>query len=299
MKKNELIIEVEPRYRGSTQIIFFGTPRFAEIVLDELIKAGLPPTGVICNPDRPVGRKHIITPPPTKKLIERLAPSATILQPERLDAAFEKTLAAMKPDLFVVAAYAKIIPESVLALARLGTIGVHPSLLPKYRGASPIQSAILGGEAATGVSLYLMDAKMDHGPILASGTLPIRDDENYLELEDELAHLAGRSLTAVIPAFLSGNLRGTPQSDDDATFTKKFTTQDGFIAEGDLKAAVSGDTTQAVRIDRMIRAFNPEPGAWTVQDRKRIKLLAARIENGALRLTLIRPEGGSDLKFAR
>ncbi len=269
--------------------VFFGTPRFAELVLHELIAAGMPPAAVVCNPDRPVGRRRIMTPPQVKQLAERNG--IRVLQPEKLDTAFEQELAALRPDFFVVAAYAKIIPQSVLDIARIGTLGTHPSLLPKYRGASPIQSVLLNDEARTGATIYLMDAKMDHGPILAQDELAIRGNETYLELEGSLAQQAGRLLAKTIPPFFAGTLEPRPQNDSDATFTKKFTTENGFVPEHDLAAAESGDAAQAERIDRMIRALDPEPGAWTTREGKRIKLLAARNENGTLRLTRIQREG--------
>ncbi len=269
--------------------VFFGTPRFAELVLHELIAAGMPPAAVVCNPDRPVGRRRIMTPPQVKQLAERNG--IRVLQPEKLDTAFEQELAALRPDFFVVAAYAKIIPQSVLDIARLGTLGTHPSLLPKYRGASPIQSVLLNGEARTGATIYLMDAKMDHGPILAQDELAIRGNETYLELEGSLAQQAGRLLAKTIPPFFAGTLEPRPQNESDATFTKKFTTENGFVPEHDLAAAESGDAALAERIDRMIRALDPEPGAWTTREGKRIKLLAARNENGTLRLTRIQREG--------
>ena len=269
--------------------VFFGTPRFAELVLHELIAAGMPPAAVVCNPDRPVGRRRIMTPPQVKQLAERNG--IRVLQPEKLDTAFEQELAALRPDFFVVAAYAKIIPQSVLDIARIGTLGTHPSLLPKYRGASPIQSVLLNGEARTGATIYLMDAKMDHGPILAQDELAIRGNETYLELEGSLAQQAGRLLAKTIPPFFAGTLEPRPQNESDATFTKKFTTENGFVPEHDLAAAESGDAALAERIDRMIRALDPEPGAWTTREGKRIKLLAARNENGTLRLTRIQREG--------
>src|SRR6266481_8138985 len=155
--------------------VFFGTPEFAAIVLDELIAAGFLPDAIICNPDRPAGRKKVITPPPVKKLIaERGLESQTkILQPEKPTPELFKEFDDI--DFFVVAAYAKIIPQSILDIPRLGAIGVHPSLLPKYRGSSPIQSAILAGEMETGVTLYMLDHKMDHGPMLAAERVMAKD----------------------------------------------------------------------------------------------------------------------------
>jgi methionyl-tRNA formyltransferase len=268
--------------------VFFGTPRFAEIVLGELIKADLSPIAVVCNPDRPIGRKKIITPPPVKTLA--LAHGVAVFQPETLTGDFEKELTALAPDFFVVAAYAKIIPQSILAIARLGTIGTHPSLLPKYRGASPIQSVILAGEQTTGVSLYLMDAKMDHGPILAKEQLSVAEDETYPDLEARLAHCGGILLVRTIPEFFAGKIHPTEQDHTAATFTKKFKTEDGFVDEDALAAALHGKGDPAA-IYRKILALNPEPGAWTLRDGKRLKLLEASIENGSLELLVTQTEG--------
>ncbi len=275
--------------------VFFGTPRFAEIVLQQLLTAGMPPVALVCNPDRPIGRKKIITPPPTKQLVGSLV---TVFQPEKLDAAFIESLQALGADFFVVAAYAKIIPASVLAIPRLGTIGTHPSLLPKYRGAAPIQSAILNGETETGVSLYSMDEKMDNGPILVQKNCSIGENETYVSLEEKLAKLSGEMLIATIPDFVAEKIKPRVQDAAQATFTKKFTTADGFIEYAEIEAAMRGNTGDSAGtlaasrvILRKINAFNPEPGAWTMRDGKREKLLEAEIQNSALRLTLTQEEG--------
>src|ERR1700722_5114593 len=174
--------------------IFFGTPRFAEIVLAGLLDADLQPVALVCNPDRPVGRKKIITSPPTKVLAIESSSDIDIIQPEKLDEVFIKRLQALEPDFFVVAAYSKILPQTVLDIPRLGTLGVHPSLLPKYRGASPIQSAILGGESETGVTIYKMDAGMDSGPMVTSDQVAVASTSDYLELEENIAKLGAKLL---------------------------------------------------------------------------------------------------------
>ncbi|MBI3088684.1 MAG: methionyl-tRNA formyltransferase, partial [Candidatus Colwellbacteria bacterium] len=165
-----------------TRYIFFGTPRFAAIILEKLISAGIPPVALVCNPDRPTGRKKIITPPPTKQVVrEKVASSKgkiEIFQPENLKDAYY-LLHATNYDVFIVAAYSKILPREILAIPRLGTIGVHPSLLPKYRGPSPIQSAILAGETETGITLFLMDEQVDNGPIISSKKLVVSSKDNY------------------------------------------------------------------------------------------------------------------------
>jgi len=195
---------MKPEYK----YVFFGTPRFAEIVLDGLLSGGFVPTAIVCNPDRPLGRKKIITPPPTKQLIEKYnaaySANVAIFQPEKLDDAFIAQLRALDLDFFVVAAYAKIIPHAVLAIPLFGTLGTHPSLLPSYRGASPIQSVILAGETTTGSTIYQMDEKMDHGAIFAQEEVPLEAlSTDYLALEAQLAKLSAKLLEKTIPRILS------------------------------------------------------------------------------------------------
>ncbi|MCL5224287.1 MAG: methionyl-tRNA formyltransferase, partial [Patescibacteria group bacterium] len=140
--------------------VFFGTPRFAAIVLERLIGDGKPPIAIVCNPDKPVGREKVITPPPTKQVILNAAPpndQIQILQPAKIDNEFLTQLRSLNADFFVVAAYAKILPDELLKIPPLGVIGTHPSPLPKLRGPSPIQSAIIEGVEKTGVTLYLID----------------------------------------------------------------------------------------------------------------------------------------------
>ena len=278
------------------KFVFFGTPRFAEIVLNGLIAAGFVPAALVCNPDRPLGRKKIITPPPTKQLIEKYnavhATNTAIFQPEKLDDNFIARLRALEPDFFVVAAYAKIIPAAVLAIPRLGTLGTHPSLLPAYRGASPIQSVILAGETVTGSTIYAMDEKMDHGGIFAQESIPLNAlTVGYPALEEQLAILSARLLARIIPELLNGTATPRAQDESLATFTKKFTAENGFVEYSELDMAIAGESDKAELILRTINALNPEPGAWTIKDGKRIKLLEARMDGGALKLITTQEEG--------
>ena len=160
------------------KFVFFGTPEFAAIILEKLIKAGFIPEAVVCNPNQPVGRKKIITSPPVKQVILNLESGIKnkikILQPEKL-LDIKSQLSVVNCQLFVVAAYAKILPKEILEIPRLGTIGVHPSLLPKYRGATPIQTAILNGDEITGTTIFLIDEKMDHGAIIANSEFRIQN----------------------------------------------------------------------------------------------------------------------------
>jgi methionyl-tRNA formyltransferase len=272
--------------------VFFGTPIFSARCLGILLDHGMVPAAVVCNPDRPVGRKHIVTPPPVKQLIADRKLSVPVLQPEKLDEEFHAKLRSFHPDLFVVFAYNKILRKDMLSIPRRGTVGVHPSFLPKYRGPSPFQSALLNGESETGVTLYLLSEGVDSGPILArSEPVPITSADTFNSLAEKLADVGGKMLMEVLPPFYAGRIKSTPQNDADATFTKKFKTDDGFVEPAYLAAAESGDAKKAAYLDRKIRALNPEPGAWTMRDGKRIKLLEAKLEHGSLRLALTQREG--------
>ncbi|MEK7640977.1 MAG: methionyl-tRNA formyltransferase [Patescibacteria group bacterium] len=264
---------------------FFGSPEFAKIVLEELISAGFPPSVVVCNPDKPVGRKKIITAPPTKILAKEH--EISVAQPETKESI--PNFLGNNFDFFIVAAYSKILPKYVIDLPKLGVIGVHPSLLPKYRGATPIQSAILAGESETGTSLFLIDEKVDNGPVLAQRTLLIEQND-YQTLENRLARLSGKLLAEILPNFVAGKIKPRPQNDDEATFTKKFSTEDGQV---DLTKDDPG------MIERKVRALSAEPGVWTRrEDGRRMKILKSEIVDGQLKLLEIQYEGGRPQKFA-
>ena len=264
--------------------VFFGTPEFAAIILEKLIEAGYVPAAVVCNPDRPVGRKKIITAPAVKSLIMKHKTwNIGILQPEKLDKEFTLHVLDSMPDVFIVAAYAKILPKEILEIPRLGTIGVHPSLLPKYRGPSPVQAALLNGDAETGVTLYLMDEKIDHGAILVQRELTMTNDDDYNTLMKKLAELSGDLLIATLPKFIDGKITPMPQDETQVTYTKKFKNEDAFV---DLEK----DNPQM--IVQKVRALNPEPGIWFMKDSKRTKILEAEIDtNGKLVLKKIQIEG--------
>jgi len=276
--------------------VFFGTPEFAAIILEKLIKVGFIPEAVVCNPDRPVGRKKIITPSPVKARIMNyelgIRDKIKILQPEKLDSSLF-IIPNSSFDVFVVAAYSQIIPKEILEIPRLGTIGVHPSLLPKYRGSSPIQSAILNGDKETGVTLYLMDDKMDHGPILSQRELEFSIfNFQFSILYQKLAELSADLLIETLPKFLNREIEPITQNESQATYTKKFITEDGRIDPEDLSAAQNGASLEkAIMIERKIRALNPEPGVFTFINGKRVKLLEAKISDGKIVITKTQIEG--------
>ncbi len=271
------------------KFIFFGSPEFAAIILEKLIQAGFAPAAVICAPDAPVGRKKILTPPPIKIVAEKY--NIKVYQPEKLEIRNLK-LEIGEIDFAVVAAYSKILKKEILAIPRLGTIGVHPSLLPKYRGASPIQSAILAGEPETGTTLYLMDEKIDNGPVLKNQKSKIKN-QNYEELMRELAELSGNLLVEILPEFLAGKIKPEPQDDTQATFTKKFSLKDGEV---DLK----NDSPKQIWLK--IRALNPEPGVFANLELKngtnlKLKLLDADYKEEKLELKTVQPEGKKPMAY--
>ena len=276
---------------------FFGTPQFASTILERLIAAGFVPSLVVTNPDKPVGRKQAITPPPVKDVA--LAHNLSVLQPDKLDASL---FSDSSFDFFLVVAYGKIIPKAVLDVPRLGTVNVHPSLLPKYRGPTPIQTAILNGDEETGVSLMLLDAEVDHGPVISDFRFKISDSRcTTTSLMERLADEGAKLLINTLPKFVDGKIAPKEQDHAAATFTKKFTVDDARVEYNDLVRSLSGDAPEEVAlIDRMIRALNPEPGVWTMTNdapplglpkQKRVKLLASHVTEGALILEQIQAEG--------
>ena len=268
--------------------VFFGTPQFATLILGKLCEKGFPPLCVIANPDRIAGRKKVLTPPPIKMLANEY--EIPILQPERLSD-IKEDIKRLNADVFVVAAYGKIISRSIFTLPSMGTLGVHPSLLPMYRGSSPIQYTIMNGDKETGVTIYCMDELIDHGPIIAQKSIPVLN-ATYLELEARLADLSTTMIAQLLAIESHNSFKSTSQNESKASYTRKLFDKDGFIDQITLSQAKSGkEENVANSIDRKIRAMNPEPGTWTEENGKRIKLLEARIENAKLLLTKIQVEG--------
>ena len=271
--------------------IFFGTPKFAAIILEKLIKAGHIPSAVICNPDKPVGRKKIITAPEIKLIAQKY--NIKVFQLKNLEIGIWKLeIDEIKPDFAIVAAYSQIIPKEILKIPQLGTIGVHPSLLPKYRGASPIQNAILNGDEITGTTLYLMDEKIDHGPILAKRELefPISNFQ-FSKLYNALAELSADLLIETLPNIEEKIKNATMQNESQVTYTKKIAIKDAFIKPDDLEKAQNKGGKIALEIEQKIRALNPEPGTFTFINNKRVKILESKIVEGKLKLTKIQVEG--------
>jgi len=255
--------------KTSPKFIFLGNPEFGAIILEKLIEEDYKPTLVITNPDKPVGRKKILTSPPVKLIAQKY--NIPITQPERI-ITLKEQLQNIDPDLIIVAAFGQILPKEILEIPKYGCLNIHPSLLPRWQGASPIQFTILYGDGETGVTIILMDEKMDHGQIISNIKYPISDIKiTYKELEKDLAKLGAELLIKVIPEWINGKIKPRPQDESEATFTKILDREDGKI---DWRKS-------AQDIERQIRAFDPWPGSycfWPEDGRKkRMIILKANV----------------------
>lgn len=235
------------------KIVFMGTPEFAVPSLRALIDAGYEVTAVVTQPDRPKGRKRVLTPPPVKIQAEKHG--IAVLQPEKLrepDAI--AAVAACQPDLIVTAAYGQILPKAVLDLPQYGCINVHASLLPKYRGAAPIQYALMNGEQETGVTIMYMEEGLDTGDMISSVSLPIRESDDAGTLFQQLSEAGAKLLIKTLPNLLAGRIEAVPQQDELATYARMLTREDERI---DWSAS-------SLRVFNQVRALRPWPGAFTL-----------------------------------
>jgi len=271
---------------------FWGSDEFSIGVIEELYKINIIPSVIITVPPQPKGRKAVLT--PTSLSLWADEKGIKVLSPKAFDDEFLSVYSNLQLDIAVVASYGKIIPNEILEIPRMKTLNIHPSLLPLWRGSSPIQNTILHSNIA-GVSIMLLDEKMDHGPILGNATIPLPDSNEevptYIELRDRLALEGGKLLAVLLPKWLDGTVTATDQDHSKATFTKILTKKDGLI---DL----SDDPVKNLRI---IRAMNPWPGAYFIHKRKnaeiRVSVKSAHIENGELILERIVPEGKKEMDF--
>lgn len=263
--KNKNQQEEEARFKN-LKIIFIGTSEFSVPALEKLKNNHLNILAVITQPDKPVGRKKIITASPVKIVANKYR--LPVLQPNKISE-IEKDLIDLKPDLAIMISYGQIIPQAIINIPKYGTLNIHPSILPKYRGSSPIQNAILNGEKQTGVTIMVVDQKMDHGPIIKSEKTKV-DNKNYLELHNELAHTGASLLLKIIPDYINGKIKAKEQNDDKATFTKILNRDDGKIDW----------SKKAIEIERQVRAYYPWPGTWCyTEDNKKVKIIKVTIKD--------------------
>jgi len=198
----------------------------------------------------------------------------------------------------VVAAYNKILRQNVLSMPPHGTVGVHPSLLPRYRGVAPIQGALLDGLEETGVALFVIDEGVDHGPIIATAKTAIAPEDMYLALEEKLARAGGQLVAKHLADYVAGKITPVEQDHDAATLTKKFTIEDGYVVWEDVERAMDDNPADATRIHNKVRALTPEPGVWTIRNDKRLKLLRTSLSSeGSLVLEEVQWEGKKPGRF--
>lgn len=266
---------------------FFGTDEFSVLVLAELAKAGLKPDLIISTPDQVQGRHFTLIPPPVKIWAQKN--NISLLQPESLKKDF--IFPTDSWDLFLVASYGKIIPESILKIPAHQVLNIHPSLLPLYRGPSPLQSALLNGATETGVTIMLVDAEMDHGPILAQEKIDLPNDTNYLILQKQLATLGAQLFTKIIPAWLTGQIKTKDQNHALATYTRKF-----LKADGEINLADSGLINY-----HKYQALHPRPGVFTYLNHKkqplRIIIKQAHLEADQFIIDRVIPEGRKEISW--
>lgn len=246
------------------KLIFMGTPEFAVPSLNKLIEAGHEVLAVFTQPDRPVGRKQIVTPPPVKVFaVERGIPVHQPLKIKTAEARAEIEPLFQRADAGIVAAYGRILPDYILAAPRLGCINVHSSLLPKYRGAAPINWAIARGERETGVTIMQMDAGLDTGAMLLQGALEIGEGATTAELTPRLATLGADLLAETLAKLERGEITPLPQNDAEATLAPILKREDGQVDWA----------LTATEIFNRQRGFTPFPGCYTFLDGQRIELV--------------------------
>jgi len=248
------------------KIIFMGTPEFATDALRSLINENYNIAAVFTQPDKPAGRRQILTSSPIKKLA--LKYNLPLYQPASLkDEEIATKISKLKPDLIIITAFGQIIPKTILNIPKFGCINIHASLLPRWRGASPIAQAILAGDKYTGDTIMLLDRKLDHGPILSQKKIKIENDDNLESLSKKLSESGAELLIKTLPDFLENKIALQMQDDSKATYAPLVKKNDGRIDWHN----------NAEEIERQIRAFTPWPSCWTTLNNKRLKIIKAAV----------------------
>lgn len=280
--------------RNSLRFAFFGTPELAAVFLDDLETGGLVPSLVVSTPDRKQGRGMETTPPAVKVWAQKR--NIPVIQPEN----FDEVPALLKDgtfDVFVVIYYGKVLPRSILDIPKRGILNIHFSLLPRWRGTSPVRASIANDDKVTGTSIILLDEKLDHGPVIAQKRIPIEDwPPRATELEELATHESAKLLLEILPSWLKGEIEAREQNHDVATLCPSYTKEDGLL---DLH----GDAYQNLL---KIRAFDTTVGTHSFFERGgkgiRVGIIDAHIENGKLVIDRVKPEGKKEMgyeEFAR
>ncbi len=253
------------RDHNTVRLVFAGTPDFAATALKALIAAGHIIVGVYSQPDRPAGRGRKLQPSPVKQVA--LDNDIPVLQPETLKTPeAQQQLADLNPDVMIVAAYGLILPKVVLDIPTHGCLNIHASVLPRWRGAAPIQRAIAAGDPETGITIMQMDEGLDTGAMLLKSLTAIEDNDTGGSLHDRLAELGGKAIIKALELLQKDELTGEPQNDDLACYASKLSKTEGHIDW----------SSDATAIERLVRAFNPWPGTYTDLGDQRIRVHEAR-----------------------
>lgn len=263
---------------GALRLVFMGTPDFALPALEALATKGLPITGVITEPDKPVGRSQEITPSPVKRVAQEFG--LPVFQPKDNEE-INNILKQLAPHYIVVVAYGRILSKEIFDIAPYGILNIHFSLLPQYRGAAPVQGALLAGEKEIGVAIMKMVEKLDAGPVIWQEKYPIDEKDTAGELYKRLSIEGANLLVKTLPGYLSNQIQPKEQDDSKATYKKSIKKEDGLIS--------ASDTTEV--IDRKVRAYNPWPHAYVFVDNKRLIIHSGHVENTKYVPELVQLEG--------
>lgn len=247
------------------RVLYMGSPEFARVILARIARE-YSIIGVVTQPDKPAGRGKILTPPPVKVLAEQLG--CEVIQPRRLrDPENFEILEMWNPDVIVVAAYGQILRQNILDLPKFGCINVHGSLLPRWRGAAPVQAAILAGDKTTGITIMKMDAGVDTGDMFTKREIEIFENEDSQSLSQRLAATGADLLMETLPAILERSITPVPQPDEGATYAPMLKKEDGLLEF----------SKPADYLARQVRAFFPWPGTWFIFEGQPLKILKARV----------------------
>jgi len=267
------------------KFIFFGTPDVASETLEILKENGYIPSLIITSTDKQQGRKMLITPPQVKIWAEKN--NIKYLQPEKLEEVFINELKKENTDLFIIVAYGKILPENMINLPRLGSINIHYSLLSKYRGASPVESAILNGDKETGITIQKMKFKMDSGPIITQKKTNILPNEKAPELRKRLIKIGGELLVKTLPNYIENKIKLISQNENEASYCKKIKKEDGLINLDD----------NDIKNYNKFRAYNFWPRTFFFKNEKRIIITEAKLENNKFIIKKVLPEGKKEINW--
>ncbi len=272
----------------ATNAVFFGTSEEAVYALDALSLKEILPSLIVTAPDRPVGRHFTITPPPAKVWAQKN--NIPVLQPEKLDNEFLSELRATNPQLLIVVGYGKILPQALIDMAKNQIINVHPSLLPLYRGPTPIEGPILAGDSETGVTIMIIDSEVDHGPIVRQEKYSLSGKEIAPELTKILFTRGGEMIAEILPDWIAEKILPEAQDHTRAIYTKKLKKEDGEIREED---------DDEMRW-RKYRAYQPWPGVFFFdKNGKRVKITAASFSEGKFIIEKVVPEGRNEIIYEK